>query len=322
MQEKLNNIVLCICTRNRPNYVNALLKSLTFLNAIPRVCIVVDSSDGAETESVVNNSDTQTITDLKYIQSLPGLPHQRNVAVEYIKNNSLLNNDGIVAFLDDDVRVLPNYFEKINEIFDQNPTAIHLGGVANQQISLKCNSFFRRISLLDSKKSGVILKSGFATLPIPKDSATRTVWNPGGAQSIKMSVFRNVLFDGKIRMYGEDVDFCLRIASLGDLYCSIELPVRHLAASEDKDLVRNSESYTDGFRWTLAMKKQGGVSKSAIIYSTAILMTAEFLLSVIRLETLHLNKALGHFDFFYRLIRGKEVQQKVEHAGSGPSTSQ
>ena len=223
--------------------------------------------------------------------------------------------------MDDDVRVLQNYFEKVLELFDKNPEVVNLGGYVINQKSTSGNMFLRKLALLDGKKSGVILKSGFATLPNPRCSATKTKWIPGLSQNVRMSVFRKYLFDGRIRMYGEDLEFCLRIAEIGDILCSNELPVRHLAATEERDGIRNTESFTDGFRWSLAQKKQSGVTKRAVIYSTAVLTIAEFFVSLIRLESLHLNKAMGHIDFFSRLIRGKEVQQKVEHAGSGPEIS-
>ena len=320
MQNTISNTVLCICTRNRPEYVQSLLQSFRFLTAIPKKCLVIDSSDNDETEKNIFKIQNDLTIEIQLIKSLPGLPHQRNIAIQYIKNQSLLSDEGIVSFLDDDVRVSSNYFEKVRELFSENATAVNIGGYFKDSIPNGKRSLFRRMALTSSSKNGIVLSSGFATLPIPTSKATETKWIPGGAQNIKMGLFHHLLFDGRIRMYGEDLEFCLRASQYGKILCSDELLVTHLAADEAKDDFRSIESFTDGFRWSLAVGKQSNVTKPAVIYSTVLLVFAETFLAIAKIDRGYLGKVCGHFDFFRNVIFNREYQQKVDHDGSGPNT--
>ena len=47
-------------------------------------------------------------------------------------------------------------------------------------------------------------------VPFPNKKIMQTQWIPGGMQNVRFEVFKNELFDGKIRMYGEDVEFYSR----------------------------------------------------------------------------------------------------------------
>ena len=319
MQRVISNTVLCICTRNRPQHVQSLLQSFELLSVIPKICLIIDSSDADETEMMILQMQLTSKIQLKFIKSLPGLPHQRNVAIKYIRSQSLLNDDGIVSFLDDDVRVSSNYFEIVDELFSANPTAACVGGFVKGKPDFNQGSFFRRAALLGSKREGAILRSGFATIPKPLYRITESEWLPGLTQNIRMFVFTHQIFDGKIRMYGEDIEFYSRIAPLGRILCSDQLPVKHLSAPQGRDEARDVQCFTDGFRWSMAIKGQGGVTKLAVIYSTVLLVFAEVFLTLTRFDGSHFGKVCGHIDFFRNVILNNEHQQKVDHVGSGPS---
>jgi GT2 family glycosyltransferase len=241
------------------------------------------------------------------------------MGIKYLVQNQLLKDTGIVSFLDDDVRVLPDYFEKVSQLFGENPGAISIGGYVDEKPKVNNKSLIRRLALLGSRNTGVILKSGFAMVPSPTSEVMETQWIPGGMQNIRLEVFKQELFNGRIRMYGEDVEFYSRIFKYGKLLCSNQLPVKHLEAVEEKDNLRNVQCFTDGFRWTMASTKRFGVKKHAVLFSTVYLIFADFILWIVNSNSGNKESLLGHIDFMSNLIRRAEVQQFVEHIGSGPN---
>ncbi len=315
----IDNIALCICTRHRPEGIFSLLIHLETLKVTPSVCLIVDSSDDAFTRNIVVDHSKLSGIKFIYLHSLPGLPHQRNMGIKYLVVNQLLNDNGIVSFLDDDVRVLPDYFEKVSQLFGENPRAISIGGYVDEKPKVNSKSLIRRLALLGSRNTGVILKSGFAMAPSPTSEVMETQWIPGGMQNIRFEVFEQELFNGRIRMYGEDVEFYSRILKYGKILCSNQLPVKHLEAVEEKDNLRNVQCFTDGFRWTMASTKRFGVKKYAVLLSTIYLILADLILWIVKSNSGNKESLLGHIDFMSNLIRRAEVQQFVEHIGSGPN---
>jgi GT2 family glycosyltransferase len=319
MSRLLENCVLIICTRHRSDFIFTTLQHLKSFQKIPKLLIIVDSSEDEKTKDMIDFFSNELYFQLKYLHSLPGLPHQRNVGIEFLVTNQLLEDSGVVSFLDDDVRVKSDYFQTVSELFDQNPLAIAIGGFVDEVSKVNSKTLFRRLALLGSKNSGVILKSGFAMVPFPNKKIMQTQWIPGGMQNVRFEVFKNELFDGKIRMYGEDVEFYSRINKYGQILCSSHLPVKHLEAVEEKDNSRAVQCFTDGFRWTMASNRRYGVKKYAVLFSTANLVLADAILWIFDSRGCHKESLLGHIDFFSNLIRRNQVQQFVDHPGSGPN---
>jgi len=315
----IDNIALCICTRHRPESIRSILSHLETLKTIPRVCVIVDSSEDSLTKDIVLDHSKLSRIEFRYLHSLAGLPHQRNMGIKYLVSNQILKNKGIVSFLDDDVRVLPQYLETVSQLFDENPGAICIGGYVDGETKVKNKTLVRRLAFLGSRNSGVILRSGFGMVPLPTSKVMETQWVPGFAQNIRIEVFRHELFDGRIRMYGEDVEFHLRISKYGKILCSDHLPLKHLEAVEEKDDLRTLQCFHDGFRWTLASNKRGGVKKYAVLLSTASMFFADLFLWIFNSDSGHKQSLLGHIDFVSKLIRRAEVQQLVDHIGSGPN---
>ena len=319
MFDLIDNCALIICTRHRSEYIALTIEHLQTLKILPKLIVIVDSSEDSRTDQIVGDFLLSSPLPIKYLRSSPGLPHQRNVGVKYLITNQLLKDNGIVSFLDDDVRVLSDYFEKVSLLFDGNPGAISIGGYVDEKPKVNSKSLIRRLALLGSRNSGVILKSGFAMAPFPSNKQMETQWIPGGMQNIRIEAFKHELFDGRIRMYGEDVEFYSRIFKYGKILCSNLLPVKHLEAVEEKDNLRTVLCFTDGFRWTLASTKRFGVKKYAVLLSTVYLILADLILWIVNSNSGNKESLLGHIDFLSNLIRRAEVQQFVEHIGSGPN---
>ena len=320
-QKILNHIALCVCTRNRPNYIRDFLLHLKDIDSLPRICVIIDSSDSSVTEDIVKTFSPNSPIEIRWISSLPGLPHQRNVGIDFLKSLSFVNQIKISSFLDDDIKVRPDYFEVVSQLFNEYQAAISIGGYCAGEAKVNNKSLVRRLTLIGSRKTGVILKSGFAIPPLPTIDVMETQWIQGGSQNIRFEMFESEVFNGRIRMYGEDVEFYSRISKYGKILCSKQLAVKHLEAAEDKDNLRSVQGYSDGFRWTLALNKRSGVRKSAVLLSTSYLIIAELFIWCASFQERHKQILLGHLDFVVRVIRRAQVQQFVDHAGSGPTPS-
>ena len=113
IENLIDKIALCICTRHRPERVGSILAHLETLLFIPHICVIIDSSEDMRTRDTVIEHSKLSRNKVKYLHALPGLPHQRNIGIEFLIASGVLKHDGIVSFLDDDVRVGLNYFKQV-----------------------------------------------------------------------------------------------------------------------------------------------------------------------------------------------------------------
>jgi GT2 family glycosyltransferase len=299
--------ILVVCTKNRSNQVRDRLNELRQFAHLPREILVVDSSDNSATEYVVKSATSNFPTELHYLHSEPGLPFQRNLGVNWIFNNTI--NPEIIHFLDDDIVPNQDYFFVMRSLFSSCPSAIAIGGFDNNLKMGVHNGFIRRIIGLGSKDQGVILKSGIAIPPLPKMELHKCQWLVGGMQSFRADLFKQQLFDPKLRMYGEDIDFYLKIATLGDVFCSSKLPVGHLNDPTNRDSIKDVNLYHNGIRWLFAHRYPNRVIRSRVLLTALALAIGEFGRFLYRRNKDHLWASVGNCEFLFRLATKRKVVQ-------------
>jgi GT2 family glycosyltransferase len=308
---------LVVCTLNRPAGIQALLEFLGQTPECPRLIVIVDASEDSATSEVTQSARGLTSLNIVYLRSKIGAAHQKNVGLNFLEANDVGAIE-VVHFLDDDVLPESDYFATVLALFRERSDAVVIGGY-DRTLSAAKTSFIRNISLLSSGvRSGVILTSGICLVPFPKSKLEQVSFVPGGMLSLRGNAARSLRYDGRIRIYGDEVEFQLRASLQGSIYSSSVLPVTHKSETIAKDSQRVEQGYTDGFRWALAIQNPKLVKKFAVIYTTLILVIGELALWVGRRNHLAKTRALGHMDFLLRLARGEPVQQYVEHEGSGP----
>lgn len=300
---------LVICTRDRTASLIELLDSIVSCRAIPQIVVVVDSNPTDATALAIVHRESTYPAVIQYLRSTPGLPYQRNLGVVEIINSPKFNPCDIIAFLDDDVEVSETYFSNLLDLFDEYPKVIGIGGIDQNSPKSVGKSLLVRAAMVASHKFGVVLSSGFATLPDSSKRAVRTEWFPGFAMAFRRTVLESHRFDDQLAFYGEDLEFQLRIRRIGELMVSNCLQVRHKAAPTSRDSIRDKWSYSDGFRWALSRRLDNHVSSTAVLYSTACLLTIECLRYLLTWRHEYKLAFLGHVDFLSRLIRGEEVQK-------------
>ena len=242
---------LIICTFLRPSAVCRLLESVSKQTVVPDEVIIVDGSPGECTERAILALNLAIpLTYFRVEAEHRGLTKQRNYGIQRVAPDT-----DIIAFLDDDLVLEPDYFENILDTYKKKPDAIGVGG-----IDVKENRWVRaqdgveyppsRYYLLDDwvleeparyrlrKKLGLM-----ADLPpgkIPLFSHGRSSFPPnetiyevdhfmGGIASYRREIFDKIKFSEYFQGYGlyEDFDFTVRVSRLGKIYVNTAARVWH-----------------------------------------------------------------------------------------------
>ncbi len=217
----------------RPNEVIGLLENLSRQSLLPDEIILVDGApaDEVATEQSVNERRDDFPFSVRYIRFAGGTAIQRNRGIEEARGK-------FIAFIDDDVRLEPNFLKNILEQMERE-NAGEVGGI----VGYRSNEFFdvneserwrwyKRLRLLKTYEPGRYdFESGY---PInnsmqPPFSGTR----PVDFMTTACAVWRREVLDSGLRFdpffrdYGvlEDAHFSLRagrnweLLQCGDAIC-------------------------------------------------------------------------------------------------------
>jgi GT2 family glycosyltransferase len=184
--------------------------------------IIIDSSDlGSQSQNL------QTISRISYvITDVKSAAIQRNIGID------LIGPSDYVFFLDDDVIPPKNYFSDCVKTLEDS-RAVGMSGVAinPQKINTfaKKKSILHRIFLLDSSKSGSLLKSG-VNVPIRTlNSGVKEVEWLIGCSAWVYSAISDTRFETDFmgQSLGEDVIFSTRMKSKGKLVTNSKILLIH-----------------------------------------------------------------------------------------------
>jgi glycosyltransferase involved in cell wall biosynthesis len=220
-------------TFRRPAEVEGLLQNLTRQTLAPFEIILVDGTpvEEKETEEIVSRLNKNLPFACHYLRHARGTAIQRNAGIELAKGK-------FIAFIDDDVRLEPEFFEMIATAFTTDKEK-KVGGIVgyrtNQHFELNSRQrwrWYRRLRLLTTYEPGRYdFQNGY---PInanmqPSFSGTRRV----DFMTTACAVWRREVFDTGLRFdpffsnYGvlEDAHFSLRAGrtwalwQCGDAHC-------------------------------------------------------------------------------------------------------
>lgn len=243
---------LIICTYRRRKAIERLLLSVKEQTLYPDEILIIDASPD---DLTTNLFEKKVYPNLKYFKvgsKDSGLTRQRNYGIKH----SGFDMD-VLCFLDDDIVLEPDYFEKLIESYKQYPDAVGVGGYIRDDIPWKKvsenyiprfeefqfdgfvrplgqrNVLRKRLGLLSDKPPGFMpeFSHGFSTGFLPPSGKTYPVeFFMGGVASYKHELFTQIDFSEKFVGYGlyEDMDFCLRASGIGQLYVNTGAKVEHL----------------------------------------------------------------------------------------------
>jgi glycosyltransferase involved in cell wall biosynthesis len=272
---------------------------------LPEILIVVDSSDGNDTEIIARNFKHRNLIDLVFLKTEPGLPHQRNVGISYILDAKLTDLK-CVTFLDDDCRIRSDYFQIIREFSSTNE---FVGITGSSEEHFRRPRLLARIFQIESKKQGKILKSGIA-IPPSSQFSEKCEWMPGLCMNLNPRLLSTGLFRDEWRMYYEDVEFCIRVSPGNGFVCLKNLSYLHKEEQLERLNPRLTSMYSDGARWQLSREHPRVVKKWAVIWSVLGFM----LLDIARMPnpgkaSQSFESLMGHLIFYKRIIMRQEYVQ-------------
>lgn len=203
---KGQSIAVIVCTLNRPKAVRWLVSYIDGLaGRIPSSydlsLVLVESSPKL---TCIQNSPKNIA--FHHVKSSRGLPHQRNVGVEFVLNS--LPNASVLAFLDDDVIPTMSFFDSVAEMhIPGSPNVI--GAIDIMERSTWKMELVETLGLVP--KPGKVSRAGFATAPRSSSSRRGLDWISGYAFAIHRSIFDKFRFPEEVDFFGEDVLFGLSL---------------------------------------------------------------------------------------------------------------
>ncbi|MFN3908559.1 MAG: glycosyltransferase family 2 protein [Flavobacterium sp.] len=244
-------ISLIICTYQRAQALQRLLESLQLQTRYPEEVIVVDASLNTDTKNMLEQPKYANLRYFLVDDAHRGLTKQRNFGIRQVQAQS-----EVIAFLDDDIILYPNYFEQLLGTYLKYPKALGVGGYIVNETQWKEVGFGYLPKSNEFYWDGWVRKDGSRMVWRKKlglDSNVPPGWMPafghgrsigflpptgkvyqveqlmGGVSSFKKEIFQQLQFSTYFEGYGlyEDADFTLRLSKLGKLYLNTAAQLEH-----------------------------------------------------------------------------------------------
>ncbi len=286
-----------IPTLNRPSDLTVALESLARQTRPPEEVFIMDQSENDDTRRTVEAIQAKYLSraaSFIYIhQKEKSCVRARNAGMEKITGD-------IVSFLDDDSEVRDNYYERIMDYFEKNPTWGGIGGSLIREDMLKGLKGWVRILLwkffLISNRDGLMSRSGFG-YPIyerPVQNVTRVEMLHGCNMNFRVSAVGQDRFDPWFLGYGfrEDAEFSYRISKKAPLWMVPDAQLHHWespSARLDVDHLKRMEirNYHYVFR---KHKEKGWLSRFLFFYSLGGLLLIDLMEVISRRTEAKLKK--------------------------------
>lgn len=300
-----------ICTRNRSEELAQTLESIAaHPPSVDLLLAVIDASDDEErkhTRTIVENFDALPSVHWSH-SGVPSLARQRNAALDRLPSSV-----EIVHFIDDDVTVHANYFDRLSRVLDTHSEIGGVGGVVEEPQTTTASDpgeTLKRLFFLSHTQAGRVLPSGCTTSaqhPTSNDegSLRNTEWLSGCSSSYRRSLLQQDRFDEDLRGYAmlEDLDLSYRIHQRTRLVVETEARLTHRRSPRNRlNAERYSHALTVHRRWFVEKHFDDFDSRLAFWWS----LVGRFL-AIIASSAPHRRAALRG------LIRGVKAVLRREH---------
>lgn len=244
-------ISLIICTYMRPRALLQLLQSVQLQTLYPDEILIIDGSSNKETEAVIFENQFRNLHYFLVPENFRGLTKQRNFGLDNIDETST-----IIAFLDDDTELLPNYFEELIKTFSDNQEISGVGGIAinengwsltepnrkyNSNRYFQFEGFVYKEGQRNVMRNYLGLQSNLGPGRMPDYSHGKTCGFPlngeihevdllvGMSFAFRKKVFDSLRFSTYFEGYGlyEDADFSIRALQCGKNVINTKVQLNH-----------------------------------------------------------------------------------------------
>lgn len=225
-----------VATHNRAHALGRVLESLLAQNVAQAFeIIVVDNRSSDSTRSVVEEFVRSSSGIVRYVrEERPGAAAARNTGIEAARG-------AIIAFVDDDEFVWPDWLAALDDVYQQHPDAWCVGGRVLLELPEVQPKWFDRTSpITTAYLSGLDMGPQTLKLRYPQAlfcgnlSARREALVSVGRFRLSLGPVGTDHRRGLVRnLLGEEVDLCLRIHRRGGvIYYAGRATVEHVIPSE------------------------------------------------------------------------------------------
>jgi len=311
----MHKLAIIVPTRNRPRLLGILLDSLEAQARRPHQVIVVDGSD----EPLENSLGDRPGLKLTYLRVFPpSLTRQRNAGLRSLRDDITL-----VGYLDDDIVVEPEAIKNLLGFWnaagdDVGGTSFHITNTEWRPPSLA-----DRLFLLNSRRRGVVLRSGYATSIEPTGEANPSEWLCGGATVWRREIVDELDYDEWFAGAAnyEDADFSYQAGKKFKLYVLREARVEHNPPPLDpKKMLHFGEMHVT-YRWYF-VRKHFGRTFPWFYWATLGAMGTCFVSSLIRWKRAPFYSGLGTMIGLAKVLTGrarginKEFRKDESHSAT------
>ena len=220
---------LIIPTKDRVESLIKLIRKFEILNLSFHETLIIDSSNIQNSKKIYDLTKQKR---LRYFKTKPSTSYQRNLGLENINTNKF------VMFIDDDVELFENTFEKMNECIAKYEDNEEIAGFCFNQISDQKNSTFEKLKSLKilgyldfyPTKPGKVVQSGWHSKILNLKNDVLGDWMFTTMCIYKTKEINKIKFDETFGEYSylEDLDFSLNLSNKGKkFFLSSEAKFKH-----------------------------------------------------------------------------------------------
>ncbi len=298
-------ISVVIATLGRPQSLAACLRSLEEQQEPPsEVVVVVDGERTAAVQAVLDGCAARARLNLKQLSNgrRLGAPYSKNRGAEAARGD-------IVAFLDDDITVLPDWTVQLKRGYEACPGVVGVGGMIEMDEVYFGNRFYRLFTWLRQRLFRARLgKMDFIGMPYlslvtPVDRLLAVEFLHGGNMSFRRDVFMAHRLDAHMGVRDE-FDVCIRLTrreKLRLIYNSEAKAYHHHVATGGLALWGSARLYRDFKDHVPYLLKN---------YNLKYLRLAAFMLAVLAYALLVRQPSYGR-----ALAEGLKQYRALKHIG-------
>lgn len=242
---------LIVCTYMRPQAVMQLLQSVQLQTVYPDEILIIDGSSNQDTAIAIAENQFMNIHYFLMPENCRGLTKQRNFGLDKVADTS-----SVIAFLDDDTELTPNYFEELIKTFADNQEISGVGGVAINENGwtlaepnkiyppnhyYQWDGFVYKEGQRNVVRNYLGLQSNLEPGRMPDYSHGKTCGFPlnnktyevdlliGMSFGFRKEVFNSIQFSTYFEGYGlyEDADFSIRALQFGKNVINTKVRLKH-----------------------------------------------------------------------------------------------
>lgn len=289
----MHKISLIVATKDRPDDLRTLLRSLCKQTTPPDEIVVVDASHQAIEPIMAEFSELR----IRYLKHWPpSAAAQRNAGIDASDPASTL-----VGFADDDTTFEPSAFANMINFWNEAGPDV-LGASFNlRNYPHRGHSFLKHSPLAErlglySSKPGSVSPSGWQTVTEEIAEIQFVDWLPSGAVLFRREVFSQNLFDEVFDNYSylEDLDISYTIGRAGRLAIVADAGFSHFPSSGGRISARQFGRCE--VRNRLYFVRKHHLSLSRCYLGLAIRLSMSICDGLVQRNTNQLRRALGNVE--------------------------